>query len=50
MCQQKGRYMLMGLVSSGKGCGSYPGLYTDVVRYYDWIVEMVQTLENEVEK
>eukprot|EP00092_Neocalanus_flemingeri_P086090 GFUD01108432.1.p1 GENE.GFUD01108432.1~~GFUD01108432.1.p1 ORF type:complete len:358 (-),score=94.66 GFUD01108432.1:234-1307(-) len=50
MCQHKGRYQLVGLVSSGKGCGSYPGLYTDVSRYHDWIVEMVETLENEVQR
>jgi len=49
MCQHKGRYYLVGLVSSGKGCGSYPGLYTDVARYNDWIVKKLLTLENEVE-
>ena len=30
-------------------CGSYPGLYTDVARYVDWIIRMTNLLENEVE-
>ena len=30
-------------------CGSYPGLYTDVARYVDWIVSMTNLLENEIE-
>ena len=29
-------------------CGSYPGLYTDVARYVDWISNKVAQLENEV--
>ena len=30
-------------------CGSYPGLYTDVARYVDWINSMINLLENEIE-
>ena len=30
-------------------CGSYPGLYTDVSRYYSWVEDRLRTLENEVE-
>ena len=30
-------------------CGSYPGLYTDVARYVDWIIRMTNLLENEIE-
>jgi len=49
MCQHKGRYKLVGIISSGKGCGSYPGLYTDVSRYQNWIEDMMFLLDNEVE-
>lgn len=39
MCRdrQTGAYSVVGIVSSGKGCGVYPGLYTEVSRYVDWI-------------
>ena len=30
-------------------CGSYPGLYTDVARYVDWITSMIALLEDEIE-
>ena len=30
-------------------CGSYPGLYTDVARYQDWIVKTVLTIESLVQ-
>ena len=36
------RYHLIGIVSSGKGCGVYPGLYTDVSRYLDWIAFWIE--------
>lgn len=36
-----GKYHLVGIVSSGKGCGIYPGLYTDVSRYMDWLAYWV---------
>lgn len=43
VCQlENGRYHLVGIVSSGKGCGIYPGLYTDVARYMDWLAYWVQ--------
>ena len=32
-----GQYHIAGIVSSGKGCGVYPGLYTEVSRYVDWL-------------
>jgi secreted trypsin-like serine protease len=38
----------VGIVSSGKGCGVYPGLYTEVSRYSDWIEANLAVLENEV--
>ena len=49
MCSHKNRYTIVGIISSGKGCGSYPGLYTDVARYVDWITSMIELLENEIE-
>ena len=36
------KYHLVGIVSSGKGCGIYPGLYTDVSRYIDWLAYWVE--------
>lgn len=48
MCSYGGRYHLVGIVSSGKGCGSYPGLYTEVAQYSDWIERSLEQLENEV--
>jgi len=45
MCERNGRYQLVGLVSSGKGCGSYPGLYTEVSKYTDWIMDWVSVLD-----
>lgn len=43
VCQfEDGRFYLVGIVSSGKGCGVYPGLYTDVSRYMDWLSFWVQ--------
>lgn len=49
MCQHKNRYHVVGIVSSGKGCGLYPGLYTEVSRYTDWILDTMAELENVVE-
>lgn len=46
VCESNGRYQLVGVVSSGKGCGSYPGLYTEVSRYTDWIIDWVNLLDN----
>jgi len=48
MCSHNGRYQLVGVVSSGKGCGVYPGLYTDVAKYTNWILTSLAQLENEV--
>ena len=43
MCRlDDGRYHIAGIVSSGKGCGIYPGLYTEVSRYVDWMAYWVQ--------
>lgn len=36
------RYFIIGIVSSGKGCGVYPGLYTEVSKYTDWVMKWVQ--------
>jgi len=46
MCKHRGRYHLVGIISSGKGCGVYPGLYTEVSRYVSWIEKSLQELEN----
>jgi len=46
MCKHRGRYHLVGIISSGKGCGVYPGLYTEVSRYVSWIEKSLQQLEN----
>jgi len=50
MCHNRGKYELVGIVSSGKGCGVYPGLYTEVSRYTDWIERSLAVLENEIAK
>jgi len=42
VCRMNGIYNLVGIVSSGKGCGIYPGLYTDVSRYMDWLAYWVE--------
>jgi len=42
VCRMNGKYNLVGIVSSGKGCGIYPGLYTDVSRYMDWLAYWVE--------
>ena len=36
------KYHFVGIVSSGKGCGVYPGLYTEVSRYLDWLAYWVE--------
>jgi tryptase gamma 1 len=38
---EDGKYHFIGIVSSGKGCGVYPGLYTEVSRYIDWLAYWV---------
>lgn len=39
---EDGTYNIIGIVSSGKGCGVYPGLYTEVSRYIDWLAYWVE--------
>ncbi|XP_066495427.1 tissue-type plasminogen activator [Tiliqua scincoides] len=41
VCQNDGRMTLIGIISWGEGCGKKdtPGVYTNVVRYLDWIRE-----------
>ena len=36
------QYHIVGIVSSGKGCGVYPGLYTEVSKYIDWLAYWVK--------
>jgi trypsin len=35
----------VGIVTTGNGCGlpKYPGVYTDVAYYYNWIMEQIKT-------
>ena len=39
MVQERGVHILVGVVSSGIGCGSkaFPGVYSRVSSYVDWI-------------
>ena len=39
----KQKYEIIGIVSFGIGCGQpgYPGIYTKVGRYLDWIISNV---------
>ncbi|XP_050711428.1 venom protease-like [Eriocheir sinensis] len=43
-----GRYYLTGIVSFGSGCGDpdYPGVYTRITRFLDWITRNVQDSQN----
>lgn len=36
-------YYLSGIISFGIGCGKegWPGIYTNVAAYYDWIVDVI---------
>ena len=45
MIKQDGRHMLVGVVSTGIGCGrpKLPGLYTRVHSYLDWITETLES-------
>lgn len=36
-----GRTTSIGIVSFGAGCGTFPGVYTEVAQYRDWIAEHV---------
>eukprot|EP00094_Tigriopus_californicus_P008547 TCALIF_08238-PA protein Name:"Similar to PRSS12 Neurotrypsin (Pan troglodytes)" AED:0.04 eAED:0.04 QI:81/0/0.33/0.66/0/0/3/0/330 len=38
------RYYIIGIVSSGKGCGVYPGLYTEVSKYSNWVMNWVNEI------
>jgi len=42
--QLPARYELVGVVSTGVGCGNqaFPGIYTKVSRYIDWIVQNLE--------
>lgn len=33
---------VIGIVSFGKGCGSLPGVYTNVVNYLQWIEKLME--------
>ena len=36
----EGNYYLLGIISSGRGCGraGFPGIYTRVAQFIDWLV------------
>lgn len=38
-----GSTILIGLVSHGAECGRYPGIYTDVREYINWIMEIIDS-------
>ena len=41
MCKVDGKPILVGIVTRGKSCGleNYPGIYTSVAEFSDWISE-----------
>ena len=44
MCEQNGDFVLHGVVSRGKRCGSdyYPGIYANVAKHVEYILGVVK--------
>lgn len=45
MVKEKGRLVIVGIVSSGIGCArpKLPGLYMRVNKYIDWMIKMTKS-------